>query len=75
MVRLICFRLEIPFLGKFGSKTLNCQFRLKFGTYTNSKIQNSIGIFTFLGFDPKHLFLGIFRPKIQICLFRETIDI
>ena len=26
-----CFRPEIPFLGKFGSKNQNCQFKLKFG--------------------------------------------
>ena len=32
-VQFICFRLEIPFLGKFGSKTQTCQFKLKFGTY------------------------------------------
>ena len=26
------FWLEIPFLGKFGPKNQNCQFKLKFGT-------------------------------------------
>ena len=26
------FKVEIPFLGKFGPKTQNCQFKLKFGT-------------------------------------------
>ena len=31
-VHLFCFGLEILFLGKFGSKIQNCQFRLKFGT-------------------------------------------
>ena len=34
-------------------------------------MQNSMGMFTFLGFGPKYLFWGIFGPKIQICLFRE----
>ena len=39
-VNLICFRQEISFLGKFGPKNQNCQFKLKFGTQTNSNIQN-----------------------------------
>ena len=29
---LLCFPLEIPFLGKFSPKTQNCQFKLKFDT-------------------------------------------
>ena len=28
-----CFRPEISFFGKFGSKNQNCQFKLKFGKY------------------------------------------
>ena len=27
---VFCFRLEFPFLGKFGPKKRNCQFKLKF---------------------------------------------
>ena len=27
IVHLICFKLEILFLGKFGSKNQNCQFK------------------------------------------------
>ena len=30
------FRFQIPYLGKFGPKSQNCQFILKFGTRTNS---------------------------------------
>ena len=30
---LFCFGLKIPFLGKFGPKTQNCQFELEFGIY------------------------------------------
>ena len=37
----ICFRLEIPFLGKLRPKNKNCQFRLKFGTLTNLNMKNS----------------------------------
>ena len=29
---LLCFQLEIPFLGTFGPKTHNYQFNLKFCT-------------------------------------------
>ena len=28
-------KLEISFLGKFSPKNQNCQFKLKFDTYTN----------------------------------------
>ena len=31
-VHFFCFRQETPFLGKFGPKIQNCQFKLKFGT-------------------------------------------
>ena len=47
MVHLIYFRLKIPFFGKFGPKYQNCQFILKFGTWTNSNMQNSMVMFTF----------------------------
>ena len=47
---LFRFRPQIPFLGKFGSKNQNCQFILKFGTWTNSNIQNSMAMFNFSAF-------------------------
>ena len=50
MVHLICFRLEIPFLGKFSPKNQNCQFILKFGTWTNSNMHNSMAVFSFFAF-------------------------
>ena len=31
-VHFFCFRPETPFLGKFGSKNQNYQFKLKFGS-------------------------------------------
>ena len=33
---------EISFLGKFGPKTPNCFFKVKFDTKTNSNMQNSM---------------------------------
>ena len=50
MIHLIRFRLEILFLGKFGPKNQNCKFWLKFGTWTNANIQNSMAMFNFSAF-------------------------
>ena len=41
------FRPQIPFLGKFIPKNQNCQLILKFGTWTNSNMQNSVAMFYF----------------------------
>ena len=52
-------------LGKFALKIQNCQFKLKFAAQTNSKMQNSIIVFTFL---------GKFGPKFQNCQFKLKFD-
>ena len=57
-VHFFCFPREIPFLCKFGPKNQNYQFELKFGTYTNLNMQNSVVVFTFSIFDQKYLFFG-----------------
>ena len=44
---------QILFLSKFGSRNQNCQFKLKFGTLTNSNMQISVVMFNFLFFDRK----------------------
>ena len=44
---LFCLRSEIPFLGKFDPKYQNFQYKLKFGTWTNSNMQNALVMFTF----------------------------
>ena len=41
------FEWKLPFLGKFVPKNQNYQFKLKFGTYSNSDMQNSMVMFTF----------------------------
>ena len=46
-MRFFRFPPEISFLGKFGQKNPNYQFKLKFGSYTNSNMQNSLMMFTF----------------------------
>ena len=62
--------MEIPFLGKFGPKNQNYQFKLKFGTYTNSNMQNSLGMFLFFCFWSEIHFLGKFGPKNQNYQFK-----
>ena len=57
--------MEIPFLGKFGPKNQNCHFKLKFGTNTNSNMQNSMVMFIFFCFWVEIPFLGKFGPKHQ----------
>ena len=52
--------------GKLGQKHKNCQFKLKFGTETNSNMQ----IFTFFVSDRNSPFLDIFSPKNQNCQFK-----
>ena len=54
-MRFFCFRLEIPFLGKFDPKIQNCQFKLKLGNWTDEyaecnggvHMKNPIVMFTF----------------------------
>ena len=60
------FRLKIPFLGKFGPKNQNYQFKLKFGTYTNSNMQNSMVMFILSVFDWKYPFWANLVQKIKI---------
>ena len=47
----------------------NCQFELKFGTFINLNMQNSMMVLTFSIFDRKYLFWGKFGPKNQNCQF------
>ena len=55
-MRIFSFRPETPFLGKFGPKNQNCQFKLKFGTQTSSNMQNLMVMFTLSVFDQKYSF-------------------
>ena len=64
---LFPFLPKIPFLGIFGLKNQNCQFKLKFGTYNNSNMQNSM---VMLSFWPEIPFLGKSGPKNKNCHFR-----
>ena len=52
-VQFFRFQTKISFLGKFAPKIQNCLCKVKFGTQTNSNMQNSVVMFTFLLFDRK----------------------
>ena len=74
MFTLSFFDWKIPFLGKLGPKAHNCPFKLKFGTQTNSNMQNSMAVFTFSVLDKKHSFLGKFGLKNQSFKFILKLD-
>ena len=64
------FRPEISFLGKFGPKTQNREFRLKLGTRAVPNMLNSMVKLIFFFFRPETLLLGRFGPKNSNCLFK-----
>ena len=47
---------KYPVLGKYGPKNKNYQFKLKFGTQSNSNMQNWMVMFAFSFFDWKYTF-------------------
>ena len=61
--------MEISFLGKFGPKNQNYQFKQKFDAYTNSNTcTNFNGVVHFFVSDLVP-FLGKFGTKCEYCLF------
>ena len=67
---VVSFRPETPFLGKFGPKNQNCQFKLKFGSKTYLKMQNLMAMFTFSVLNRKHPFRANLVQKIKIASLR-----
>ena len=71
-VHLYCFLPEAPFLGKYCPKDQNCQFKLKFGTKTNTNntklqnIQNLMVVFNFSLSEPKYPFWTIWSKKSKL---------
>ena len=53
-------------MGKFGSKNQNRQFKLGFGTKTNSNMHNSMVMITVSVLDRKHSFWANLVQKIKI---------
>ena len=60
------FEWKYPFWANLVQKNQNYQFKLKFGTYTNSNLQNSMVMFTFLSFDQKYFFGANLVQKVKI---------
>ena len=56
MADFFCFRPKIPFLDKFVPKNQNFQFKLEFGTKTNSNMRNSVMLFTVSVLDLEYYF-------------------
>ena len=61
-----CFWVEIPFWGKLGPKHQNSHFKLKFGSDSNSSIQNSKVMLIPSVFDWKYLFWANLVQKVKI---------
>ena len=61
----------MSFLGKFGAKNQNCQFKQKFVTRSNSKMQDSLVITS--QFLTGNTFMGKFGPENQNCQFKLKI--
>ena len=61
------FQPEVLFLGKFGPKIQNCQFKMKLDTSTNSNIHNSMVMITFFFvFDRTYSFWANLVQKLKI---------
>ena len=71
-INFLFSRLKSPFLGKFGQKNKKCLFELKFGTWTNWHIQNSmvISFFFFFFFDRNYPFWANLVQKNRNWLFK-----
>ena len=63
---LFLFSSGNTFLGKLGPKNQNYQLKLKFGTYANSNMQNSMVMFTFSVYDQKYPSWAILVQKVRI---------
>ena len=62
---LSLFLIRNTLFGQIWSKSQNYQFKLKFGSYTNSKMLNSIAVFPFFVFDQKCTFWANLVQKVK----------
>ena len=67
------FNWKYPFWENLIQKNQNCQFKLKFGTETNSNMQNSMVVFAFSVLDRKDPFWANLFQKNQNCQFKLKI--
>ena len=66
--------MEIPVSRIFGKKSQNCQFKLKFSSWSILNMKDSMDLFIFFGFQPKIPILAKFGPKNQIWQFKVKRD-
>ena len=59
----------MPFLGKFGWKSQDRQFEVKYGIRINSNMQNSMILLTVSILDQTHLFWANLVQTIKIVKF------
>ena len=64
------FQIGSTLFEQICSKNQNRQFKLKFGTSTNSNVQNSIMMFTFSVLGWEYLFRAYLVQKKQNCQFK-----
>ena len=63
---LSAFDWKYPFLGKFSTKIQNCLFKIKFDTYTNPNMQNSVVVFILSTLYWKYPFWADSVEKVKI---------
>ena len=61
-------KYAFSFLGKFGPRSQNCCFNLRFGDQTNLSMQKSVVMFTFSALDQKYSFWAKLVQKIKIVI-------
>ena len=68
MVMLTSFVLDrkYRFRANLVQKNQSCHFKLKFGTFTNLNMQNSVVMLSFSVLDQKYRFLANLVQKIKI---------
>ena len=67
---LFSFSTGITLFWEIWCKNQNYQFKLKFGTSTNSNMQNSMVMFTFSVFDRAYAFSANLVQKFKIVISR-----
>ena len=67
------FECKYPFWVNLIQKVKNSHFKLKFGTYTNSNMQNSMVMFIYFVFDWKYPFWANLSKKSKLSVEVEIL--
>ena len=71
VVSILCFRLEIPFLGKFDKKKKNGHFKLEISIQTNLNMENLMVMFIVSHFDQEYPFFENFLKNLNLFVEAE----